>query len=233
MVFIVLVMLLLLSGVVYAMNNIMLSDQGADIKTKVTGTLLETGNLTVEIWNAVEGGELLYAENFTDAIQNGSWAVMLGEGTTLYLNYSSTYYKDYRINDEDVNYTNNSGAAVGRLAMQSPLGNVSTQEIIKDSGTNWLNQILTSILDTIYDMITNVNTTSNIQSLGFYNTTEVNDTIVALERDKNVSGYYLYNDSSTIFLNGTRLNDTIVALERDKNVSGYYLYNDSSTIFLN
>ncbi|NQV08839.1 exo-alpha-sialidase [Candidatus Woesearchaeota archaeon] len=235
-VFVFLVMLLLTTSV-YAVNNIVLSDQGSDVKTKATGSLLETGNLTVEIWTDMQGGSLLYAENFTDAIQNGSWAVMLGEGTTLYLNYSSTYYKDYKINNEDVNYTNNSGDAVGRLAIQSPLGNVSTQEIVKDSGTNWLNQILTAILDNIYDMITNVNDTSNIQSLGFYNTTQVNDTIVALERDKNVSGYYLYNDTRTIFLNGTRLNDTIddrVSFgDTQKNVTGDYLYNDTATIFFN
>jgi len=152
-------LVLLVPSIAYAVNNIVLSDQGSDVKTKATGSLLETGNLTVEIWTDMQGGSLLYAENFTDAIQNGSWAVMLGEGTALYLNYSSTYYKDYKINNEDVNYTNNSGDAVGRLAMQSPLGNVSTEEVVKDSGTNWLNQILTVILDNIYDLITDVNNT--------------------------------------------------------------------------
>lgn len=111
-------------GTVSAISYFALSDQGTDVKEKSSGDLLTTGNLTVEIYDSMDGGNLLWSDEFNGSIVNGSWNVILGEDPTnnLTLNYSVRYFKDYKVNGEDVNFTDYSGAAVGRKLMHSPMG---------------------------------------------------------------------------------------------------------------
>ena len=69
-------------------------------ETKVVALFLTSANLTVEIYNSLSGGNLVYTENFTNGIANGSWNVMLGENSSnpLSLEFGKVYYKDYLIN---------------------------------------------------------------------------------------------------------------------------------------
>jgi len=99
--------------------DIYLADHGTDVKNS-NGILLESGNLTIEIYDAMAGGNQIYSHVFTDSIINGSWNVQIS--TTL--EYGKIYYKDYQINGEDLDFDSNE-----RLEFSSPLGyinNVST-----------------------------------------------------------------------------------------------------------
>src|SRR3989344_3610380 len=130
------VALVLLAVQVSASLNVSLSDQGTGLVNKTNGTLIELANLTVEIWDALSGGNLIYNETFVGEIVNGSWNVMLGENSSnpLPLEYGRLYYKDYRINGEDASFRNITGGMVGRQFFYSPLGDISEEDI--SSGAN-------------------------------------------------------------------------------------------------
>ena len=63
--------------------------------------------------------------------------------------------------------------------------------------------------------------------------TELNKT--ATDTQKTTTGFYLYNDSTTIYFNETQLNITIDARDTDtqKKADNNYLYNDTDTIYFN
>ena len=103
--------------------NFYLADHGTNVRTS-SGNLLESGNLTIEIWDSPTGGNKIYGNNFTDAIKNGSWNVRM----LLSLEYGNLYYKDYKINGEDLNFNNNE-----RLAFSSPLGLINDVSLINFS----------------------------------------------------------------------------------------------------
>src|SRR3989344_8658294 len=98
--------LVLLLQIVSASLDVSLSDHGSNIKNKSSGALLNPGNLTVLIYTALNQGNLVYNETFSNAIVNGSWNVMLGENSSnpLPLEFGKIYYKDYLINGENVKF---------------------------------------------------------------------------------------------------------------------------------
>jgi len=127
----------LLSASALAALNVQLSDQGTGLKITSSGTLLNNGNLTVLIYDALSGGNVVYNETFTSAINNGSWNVMLGQGSTaLPLEFGKQYYKDYTINGEDISFTLNDGSSVDRLEFFAPLGDINTSDIATDAITS-------------------------------------------------------------------------------------------------
>ena len=65
-----------LIGLASASLNVQLSDQGTGVTNSTND--LQSGNLTVLIYEAASGGDPIYNETFVDAIYNGSWNVMLG-----------------------------------------------------------------------------------------------------------------------------------------------------------
>ncbi len=116
-----------LLGLVSAALNVSLADHGVNVKLKSTGASLSSGNLTVLIYDAPTGGNLIYNETFVNKIINGSWNVMLGENSSnpLSLEFGTVYYKDYRINEEDLNFTNLTGDTTDRRFFYSPLGDIA------------------------------------------------------------------------------------------------------------
>jgi hypothetical protein len=115
-------------GTASASLNVQLSDQGTGV-TNSDGDL-QSGNLTVLIYEAASGGESIYNETFVDAIYNGSWNVMLGSNaptTNLSLEFGKKYYRDYFILGEDATFD-----AEDRQAFYSPLGDIGEEDI---SGT--------------------------------------------------------------------------------------------------
>ena len=96
--------------------NISLADHGSNIRNKSSGVLLNSSNLTVEIYDSLSGGALIYNETFNYSIINGSWNLMLGENSSnpLSIEFGKVYYKDYLINGENVNFTNLTGENVDR-----------------------------------------------------------------------------------------------------------------------
>ncbi len=189
--------LVMLSFSVSAASGFVMSDSGSGVKTSSTGTLLSTGNLTVEIWDAASGGTLQYAENFTNAISNGSWNVLLGENSSnaLSLNYGDAYYKNYYINNEDANFTNLTGDNVDRRIFYSPLGDVGSGDL---ESANFTFNSDNSTLHIDYD--------NNRVGIGTNNPTsilDVNGTLVAtsvatgaLKIPSSTSAISFYNSTS-------------------------------------
>ncbi|HTZ42079.1 MAG TPA: hypothetical protein VMC07_02650, partial [Candidatus Omnitrophota bacterium] len=93
-------------------SAVLLSDQGTDVKNS-TGSLLPYGNLTILIYDASSGGNLLFNSTIQNAIVNGSWNLMIDPN----LQYNQHYWKDYQINGEDLTFDGND-----RIEFQSPLG---------------------------------------------------------------------------------------------------------------
>ena len=131
---------------VSAALNVSLSNQGTEVKVKSTGELLTSGNLTVTLWDSLTGGNIIYNETFIDAIVNGSWGVMLGEDSSnpLPLEFGRIYYYDYKINGDDVNFTNFNGTSVGRQFFYSPLGDINGSDLATDFYINTTGNLTTT-----------------------------------------------------------------------------------------
>ncbi len=116
---------------VFATLNVSLSDQGTDVKDKSTGNVLTSGDLSITIYDALSGGNLIYNETFVGAIVNGAWNVMLGENSSnsLSLEFGKIYYKDYAIDGSDLDFTDYQGNTVERQFFYSPLGDIAGEDI--------------------------------------------------------------------------------------------------------
>jgi len=97
-------------------SGFLISDQGTDAKEIATGDLITLANLTISIYDNSTGGALIFEENFSNGIVNGSWNFMINPD----LEYGKSYWKDYKINNEDLSFDGND-----RLAFQSSVGKVN------------------------------------------------------------------------------------------------------------
>ena len=114
-----------------------LSDQGTNVKYQTNSSLVSDADLNVSVWDAATGGNLIYNETFSNAVQDGAWNVMLGAGSySMTLNYNQVYYRDYQINGEDIDFINDSGSVVERQEFQAAVGNLSQAA--------WANSFITS-----------------------------------------------------------------------------------------
>ena len=102
----------------------LISDQGTDVVNVSTGNLTSSANLTIDIYDSATGGTLIFEQNFSDGIINGSWNVMIDPD----LEYGTIYYKDYRINGEDLDFDGNE-----RLQIQSAVGDMNNVSFINFS----------------------------------------------------------------------------------------------------
>jgi len=137
-VMLIFVVLLISSSVALAIIQSDLADQGRGVKDRSSGNLLATGDLSVEIWDSPTGGNIIYNETFANAISNGSWDVLLGDNGAipLYLQFNKKYYKDYKINGEDVSFTNSTGRTMDRQPFYSPLGGINSTDTILNTMSN-------------------------------------------------------------------------------------------------
>src|SRR3989338_8765869 len=100
---------------------ILLSDQGTAVTLNSTGQLLQLGNLTITISDNATEGNLIFNQTFNNAIANGSWNLMISPN----LEFGNTYWKDYTINGEDLDFDGNE-----RLNFQSPLGVINNISLL-------------------------------------------------------------------------------------------------------
>ena len=201
---------LLVSPVVLAGNFI--AFQG---NVKESGSNLNDGNLSVVIFDSQTGGSVIYnsTTDFDNAISAGEYDVMLGNGSNvLDLNYGTKYYLEMFVNGEAFTFDGNTRqvfeSAVGNITYVNLESNIPTSYINKSAGTNWVGINLESILDTIYSWITGVNTTVNIQSLGFYNTSQIDAMTDGINTTENIGGLGFYNTSQVDGLTNTSWNET-------------------------
>jgi hypothetical protein len=103
-------------------NALLLVDSGQGLKFN-DGTLVEDANLTVFLYD--NAGNLIYNESFSNAISNGQWNVMLGANKNLSLRYGYLYYKDYRINGEEISYIDDNDVLHNKMPFYSSLGTIS------------------------------------------------------------------------------------------------------------
>src|SRR3989344_2069058 len=118
---IALLSLIIFSGISSAA---LLSDQGTNVKQNATGNLLQLGNLTIEVYDASSGGNLIYSLESGDAIVNGSWNIMINPTTE----FGKSYWKDYKINGEDLDFDGNE-----RIEFQAPIGQINNVSFINFS----------------------------------------------------------------------------------------------------
>jgi hypothetical protein len=88
-------------------------------------TLVDDGNLTITIYDAAAGGNLVYNSStlYNNSIQSGFFDIMLGSRTELNLEQEKLYYMDLEINGEDIDFD---GAE--RKQFMSPVGTNFTAE---------------------------------------------------------------------------------------------------------
>ncbi|MDO8643311.1 MAG: hypothetical protein Q7R76_07115, partial [Candidatus Woesearchaeota archaeon] len=101
-----------------------LSDQGTDVRTRATGELLVSGNLTIEIYDNSSNGNKIYNHTFVEGIVNGSWNVI----TTPDLQFGKLYYKEYTINNDDLDFNGSE-----RLEFQAPVGLINNNSFVNFS----------------------------------------------------------------------------------------------------
>ncbi|MFC2154792.1 hypothetical protein ACFLRC_04865, partial [Candidatus Altiarchaeota archaeon] len=112
------IILLFFASFVTGSLSVRISDQGTNVQE--AGTPVETGNLTIEIWDNETNGTLVYNNTFVDSIVNGSWNVNVEAS----LEYGRAYYKDYKINGVDLDFSGSE-----RLKWYSPLGDIANEDI--------------------------------------------------------------------------------------------------------
>src|SRR3989344_945316 len=105
----------------------LISDQGTNVRETATGNLLALGNVTIEIYDNTTAGNLVFSQEFNESIVNGSWNVMINPD----LKYGISYWKDYKINTEDLDFDGNE-----RLEFQSSVGKINNVSFINFSLIN-------------------------------------------------------------------------------------------------
>ncbi|MAG07534.1 hypothetical protein CMI46_01845, partial [Candidatus Pacearchaeota archaeon] len=100
------------------------------------GVNLETGNVTVYIFDAVSAGNVIYNSSISgelnDSISSGKYDIMLGNSSSneLSLKYGDVYYIEMYVNDEQLTF-----GGAQRQVFQSSVGNISSVNI------NWTNDV--------------------------------------------------------------------------------------------
>lgn len=109
------------------------------------------------------------------------------------------------------------------------LSDVSTTWTDLDTDTNETSRVndLYTENTSLYAYIDSVNTTANIEGLGFVTGAHTTDT------DTHVAGNapYLYNDSNTMYFNESKLNETIDARDSDTTYSDVSEFTDTGNIY--
>lgn len=123
----ILLLMLLSLGIASAAPNVTIYDQGTDVRSIPGGALITGANLTVTIYDAPVGGNVIYNNTFANAIQYGTWDVALSNITLL---YGAPYWKDYEINGDNINF-----GADDRLLFYSSWGDINASNIIN---TSWV-----------------------------------------------------------------------------------------------
>ncbi len=207
----VLLLILFSSSLTLASLNVSLSNQGTDVRNKTSGSLLSTGSLRVLVYDSPSGGSLIYDETFPNGISNGQWNVMLGENGSnpLSLEFGKKYWMDYRINGEDVNFTNLTSSNVDRQFFYAPLGDIAEEDINPNTNltigqkiTFSFNEMIDNIVDGYLRFTGNVNITNNLTvaqyvSIGSETPTDYPLTVYTNANDRGIA---LYNTATSNLL---------------------------------
>ncbi len=122
----VILVILLLSSFIFAVTDLM----SLQANVYQNGVALNSGNVSVYIYDAASGGNQIWHQNYSGAIVNGTYDVLLGSNDTnlLSLNYGVIYYLDLDINGINQNFSGND-----RQQFQSSVGNITSAKILNNS----------------------------------------------------------------------------------------------------
>ncbi|GEM_PF-6286747 len=249
---------------------------------KNLGVNINSGNITIDIYDQPSGGSLVYNETFTNVISSGYFDVVLGQSNTMSLEYGKIYYLDMSINGQSLNFSgsprqmfesgnglvggqfiksgavNSTSIADGSIMDVDISGSASIAKSKISSSSTWAESDIPSLSSgwsgtvdysrianagslninnsnylqghpasdflnndsSLQSKITSINTTSNILSLGFNTTTQLNTLYYSAG---NPSGYVatgvavltnFYNktdaDARYLQLTDQRFNDTSI-----------------------
>src|SRR3989338_2066976 len=102
---------------------------GLTLDVKESGIDLDNVNLTVEIYDAATGGNLIYNSSggFENNVSNGKVDILLGDDTSGYelnLTYGTTYYMKLTINGTEMDFN-----GLERQKFQSQVGNITESRL--------------------------------------------------------------------------------------------------------
>ncbi len=141
------------------------------------GTPLDSGNVSVFIYDSASGGSLIWNQTYTNNITNGTYDLLLGStnSNNLSLNFGTIYYLDIQINSLDQNFSGSD-----RQQFQSGVGNITSSKIT----ANAINST----------HIASGNITASKIATGAVNTTHIED------------GTIRANDLASLIINGSHIN---------------------------
>jgi len=151
--------------------------------------LMTTGDVRIQLYTAQSGGSLIYDSvgDFTGAIKNGLFDVLLGSGIPLDVNYGQYYYYALQINGKDINF----GTSL-RQVFQSSHGDLNIypiSQLINDKGylvPSALTPYLTKVdANGFYAFKTDVNLWTNQLLVPYLTKSDANG-FYALKADVNI-----------------------------------------------
>lgn len=196
---IVFITLLLFTQFVSATMNVSLWDEGTDVRIIANGKVLNGGFLQLFIYDQSIGGNLIWEGNWTNAINNGSWNVMI---SNISLEYGKEYWKNYKINYDEIDFN-----GVDRLSFFSPLGDINETYLVRNInltnatgyGLGNINGIIALLLN-----ITNLQTSNN----SLYTRVDTINGTVANLLTSNTS---IWNNLNPLYKNVTSMDNATLA----------------------
>ena len=209
---------IMLSTSAFAVQNL-IALQG---NVQNNGLPVQAGNITITVWTQASGGVLVYnsSHDYDNVIGSGRFDIMLGDGTQqLNLEYGKIYYMGIAVNGNDLSFNGST-----RRIFQSSAGAVNwsylnnTPSYVRDY-TGDISAKLDATDQRYNDtaLINSVDTTANVQSLGFNTTTQLNTL------------YYLLSNPLG-YINGTGVVSAVGNWSLDK--SSYSTTSQANALYL-
>ncbi|MFH1240147.1 MAG: hypothetical protein V1672_02925 [Candidatus Diapherotrites archaeon] len=192
-----------------------------------TGNPIVSGNLRVYIYDDPTAGNLIYdsASDYDGSIVNGIFDVMLGDNTTLDLNYGTHYYMDLAVDGTDLDFGANERqrfeSSHGLVRTNSIMdGTIANADIASDAAIAWSKVSKTG---------------SNLSDIGWdsdFNTAFVTEAdgnnLYVLQTDGN-TWYYNRTDVNSLFVKQADGNVWYPRLTESETITGTWDFTNSTT----
>jgi len=160
---------------------------GLTLDVKESGIDVDNVNITIEIYDAATGGNLIYNSSggFENNVSNGKVDIILGDDTSGYelnLTYGTTYYMDLVINGSDIDFN-----GIERQKFPSTVGNITSSRL------NLSDTLYTNALIPYANLSFDLGSQENYYRSAFIQTLTLANTLDS----GNISDVYLFNTGDT------------------------------------